>query len=64
MALPDNLFVGTVSWSKSDWVGCLYPPDLKPSQFLETYARIVSNRGNRLHILPHSTTLDGHRLEG
>lgn len=39
MALPDNLYVGTVSWSKSDWMGSLYPPDLKPSQFLETYAR-------------------------
>ena len=39
MALPDNLYVGTVSWSKSDWVGAFYPADLKPAQFLETYAR-------------------------
>ncbi len=39
MALPDNLYVGTVSWSKSDWVGSFYPADLKPAQFLETYAR-------------------------
>jgi uncharacterized protein YecE (DUF72 family) len=39
MALPDNLYVGTVSWSKTDWVGPFYPADLKPAQFLETYAR-------------------------
>ena len=39
MALPDNLYVGTVSWSKEDWVGPFYPPKLKPAQFLEAYAR-------------------------
>ena len=39
MALPDNLYLGTVSWSKSDWVGPFYPATLKPAQFLETYAR-------------------------
>jgi uncharacterized protein YecE (DUF72 family) len=38
MALPDNLYLGTVSWSKSDWVGPFYPANLKPAQFLETYA--------------------------
>lgn len=39
MALPDNLYVGTVSWSKADWVGSFYPNYLKPAQFLETYTR-------------------------
>lgn len=39
MTLPDNLYVGTVSWSKSDWVGAFYPANLQPAQFLETYAR-------------------------
>jgi uncharacterized protein YecE (DUF72 family) len=39
MALPDNLYVGTVSWSKSDWVGSFYSVNCKPAQFLETYAR-------------------------
>jgi uncharacterized protein YecE (DUF72 family) len=38
MSLPDNLYVGTVSWSKQDWVGSFYPADLKASQFLETYS--------------------------
>jgi uncharacterized protein YecE (DUF72 family) len=39
MGLPDNLYLGTVSWSKSDWVGAFYPSNLKPAQFLEVYAR-------------------------
>ena len=39
MALPENLYLGTVSWSKLDWVGPFYPENLKPAQFLETYAR-------------------------
>jgi uncharacterized protein YecE (DUF72 family) len=39
MALPDNLYVGTVSWSKQDWVGSFYPANLKPPQFLEAYTR-------------------------
>ncbi|HTN70803.1 MAG TPA: DUF72 domain-containing protein [Methylomirabilota bacterium] len=39
MALPDNLYLGTVSWSKLDWVGSFYPANLKPAEFLETYAR-------------------------
>jgi uncharacterized protein YecE (DUF72 family) len=39
MALPDNLYLGTVSWSKQDWVGSFYPANLKPAQFLETYSR-------------------------
>src|SRR5262245_30670520 len=38
MALPENLYLGTVSWSKLDWVGSFYPENLKPAQFLETYA--------------------------
>ena len=32
MPLPDNLYVGTVSWSKPDGVGTLYPADLKPEK--------------------------------
>jgi uncharacterized protein YecE (DUF72 family) len=39
MTLPDNLYIGTVSWSKSDWIGAFYSADLKPAQFLATYAR-------------------------
>jgi uncharacterized protein YecE (DUF72 family) len=39
MSFPDNLFVGTSSWSSSDWVGPFYPPNLKPGQFIEAYAR-------------------------
>ena len=38
MALPANLYLGTVSWSKADWVGPFYSATLKPVQFLETYA--------------------------
>jgi uncharacterized protein YecE (DUF72 family) len=39
MPLPDKLYLGTVSWSKLDWVGPFYPAKLKPADFLETYAR-------------------------
>jgi uncharacterized protein YecE (DUF72 family) len=39
MALPENLLVGTSSWSSSDWLGSFYPPNLKPGQFIEAYAR-------------------------
>ena len=39
MSFPENLFVGTSSWSSSDWLGPFYPPNLKPGQFIEAYAR-------------------------
>src|SRR5215468_2222990 len=39
MAVPENLYLGTVSWSKQDWVGSFYPTSLKPAEFLDTYAR-------------------------
>jgi uncharacterized protein YecE (DUF72 family) len=39
MALPDNLFLGTSSWSSADWVGPFYPANLKPGQFIQAYAR-------------------------
>jgi uncharacterized protein YecE (DUF72 family) len=39
MLSPDNLLVGTSSWSCSDWLGSFYPAHLKPGQFIEAYAR-------------------------
>ncbi|HEY3166303.1 MAG TPA: DUF72 domain-containing protein [Candidatus Binatia bacterium] len=39
MSFPENLLVGTSSWSSSDWVGSFYPPHLRPGQFIEAYAR-------------------------
>lgn len=39
MAFPENLRVGTSSWSSSDWVGPFYPPNLNPGRFIEAYAR-------------------------
>jgi len=39
MNFPDNLLVGTSSWSCSDWLGSFYPVNLKPGQFIEAYAR-------------------------
>jgi uncharacterized protein YecE (DUF72 family) len=39
MALPENLYVGTSSWSSTDWVGPFYPANLKPSEFISAYAR-------------------------
>jgi uncharacterized protein YecE (DUF72 family) len=38
MGFPENLLVGTSSWSNSDWLGRFYPPNLKPGQFIEAYA--------------------------
>lgn len=39
MGLPENLLVGMSSWANSDWLGSFYPPNLKPGQFIEAYAR-------------------------
>jgi uncharacterized protein YecE (DUF72 family) len=39
MALPDNLLLGTSSWSSADWVGPFYSENLKPGQFIQAYAR-------------------------
>lgn len=39
MSFPANLLVGTSSWSSSDWLGPFYPPNLKPGQFIDAYAR-------------------------
>jgi uncharacterized protein YecE (DUF72 family) len=39
MPLPDNLFLGTSSWSSADWVGPFYSANLKPGQFIQAYAR-------------------------
>jgi uncharacterized protein YecE (DUF72 family) len=39
MISPDNLLVGTSSWSCSDWLGTFYPVNLKPRQFIEAYSR-------------------------
>jgi len=33
MTLPENLLVGTSSWSSSDWLGPFYPPYFKPGQY-------------------------------
>jgi uncharacterized protein YecE (DUF72 family) len=39
MSFPENLLVGTSSWSSNDWVGPFYPLHLRPGQFIEAYAR-------------------------
>jgi uncharacterized protein YecE (DUF72 family) len=39
MPFPDNLLVGSSSWSCSDWLGSFYPANLKPGHFIEAYAR-------------------------
>jgi uncharacterized protein YecE (DUF72 family) len=39
MFSPDNLLLGTSSWSCADWLGPFYPATLKPGQFIEAYAR-------------------------
>ena len=39
MPLPDNLLLGTSSWSSVDWVGPFYSANHKPGQFIQVYAR-------------------------
>jgi uncharacterized protein YecE (DUF72 family) len=36
---PDNLYLGTVSWVKRDWIGSFYPPRCKAAELLPVYAR-------------------------
>src|SRR5574341_222041 len=38
MAFPENLYVGTCSWSSPDWLSAFYPTNLQPSQFLAYYS--------------------------
>lgn len=35
---PDNLRLGTSSWSEKDWVGPFYPAGTKPADFIRFYA--------------------------
>jgi uncharacterized protein YecE (DUF72 family) len=37
--LPEELLVGTSSWSNADWVGPFYSADLQPGQYIQAYAR-------------------------
>jgi uncharacterized protein YecE (DUF72 family) len=39
MSLPENLYVGTSSWSCQDWLGSFYPAGAKPADFIQCYAR-------------------------
>jgi uncharacterized protein YecE (DUF72 family) len=41
MSLPENLFVGTSSWSKSDWLDAFYPPNFS----LPTYVFFTNYYG-------------------
>jgi uncharacterized protein YecE (DUF72 family) len=63
MALPDNLYVGTVSWSKQDWVGSFYPANLKPPQFLEAYTRAFRTVeiDATFYSIPQRSTVSGWR---
>jgi uncharacterized protein YecE (DUF72 family) len=63
MAPPDNLYVGTVSWSKQDWVGSFYPANLKPPQFLEAYTRSFRTVeiDATFYSIPQRSTVSGWR---
>src|SRR3972149_6114239 len=63
MPIPDNLYLGTSSWSSPDWVGPFYPANLKPGQFRGLRAPL-SRRGDRFDLLQHSGALGGAGLEG
>ncbi|MGH7825618.1 MAG: DUF72 domain-containing protein [Candidatus Binatia bacterium] len=63
MPLPDKLYLGTVSWSKPDWVGPFYPEKLKPSEFLEAYARSFRavEIDSTFYRIPNRATVKGWR---
>jgi len=35
----DRLHLGTMGWSYSFWTGTLYPPELKPGEYLQEYSK-------------------------
>jgi uncharacterized protein YecE (DUF72 family) len=35
-----SILIGTQGWNYAAWVGPLYPPGTRPSEFLPTYARL------------------------
>src|ERR1044072_1022933 len=45
MPFPENLLVGTSSWSCGDWLGSFFPGNFKPGQFIEAYARKIFGVG-------------------
>src|SRR5512136_105725 len=38
MKLPPNLFVGTSSWSTTDWCGAFYPESIEPEDMIRVYS--------------------------
>jgi uncharacterized protein YecE (DUF72 family) len=36
---PENLFIGTSSWSSKDWCGSFYPETISPSEMIAVYAQ-------------------------
>jgi uncharacterized protein YecE (DUF72 family) len=37
--LPSHLYLGTSSWSSTDWMGVFYPEGTKPAEFIGEYAK-------------------------
>ncbi len=41
-AVPTRYFIGAPAWGHKEWVGSIYPPGTKASEFLHHYARVFS----------------------
>lgn len=59
--LPDELHVGTSSFSSKDWVGPFYPPGTQPADFLRAYADVFNTVeiDATWHALPTERTVEG-----
>ena len=59
--LPENLHIGTSSFSSKDWVGSFYPEGAKPAEFLGYYAETFKTVeiDATWHAVPAPRTVEG-----
>jgi uncharacterized protein YecE (DUF72 family) len=59
MTVSDNFFLGCAVWAYKGWIGDLYPPNSKPTDFLRLYSRrFTAVEGNTtFYAVPDTDTL-------
>ncbi len=63
MERAGRLFLGTQGFSFKDWVGPFYPPDIRPANYLEAYARRfpIVEIDSTFYGIPRATTVQSWR---
>lgn len=63
LIIPNNLRLGTSSWSSPDWLGVFYPAGTSPSDFITHYARVFSTVevDSTFYNIPSRSVVEGWR---